>query len=166
MRNTILYIIGLTICICSIVMLFLVSFKQNSFAPENLIIIDGKMPTTEILEMPSINVNPGTTSKYSFYLSFLNDGQYNINFSFKEKIENILKDYINVKLKINNEILFEEKLKDICNGDTTLSFIKEVNKDRPLLVEILYEVPISVGNEIQGLKTSFELKLYVKKEGI
>lgn len=165
MKNKWLFII----CVISISFLFcLLSFqifRKKVISFSNHIIIDGKYHTTEIIEFRNLSLLPGKKTEYKLYLTCKDEGNYSFNIDFFKNEDSYLNEILNVYIMFEDEIVFKENLSNILDDEKMISFNIKLSKTEKSQFTIIYEMPISVGNEAQGLKTALDIKLIVDKVG-
>lgn len=165
MKKNSIYFIGLFICVSLITLIFLIGINENPVV-DNFILIDGKGQTIQEIKVKEIEVNPGSISKTTLNLSTIESGNYNIKIEFIEEEATDLKKYINLLIETNEDIIHESSLEEVINGKYEISFKSKLEKNIPLKLNIIYEIPLDVGNEIKGLDVKLEIKLIVEKMGL
>lgn len=165
MKKNSIYFIGLFICVSLIILIFLIGINENPVV-DNFILIDGKGQTIQEIKVKEIEVNPGSISKTTLNLSTIDSGNYNIKIEFIEEEATDLKKYINLLIEANEDIIHESSLEEVINGKHEISFKNKLEKNIPLKLNIIYEIPLDVGNEIKGLDVKLEIKLIVEKIGL
>jgi LPXTG-motif cell wall-anchored protein len=145
------------ILIFTIIFLLLVPLATSAVTSNENVINLSIEPGKVLFDLS--NVKPGDSVER--YFKVLNNGDkdfnYVINNSFKSGSE---KFYNELLLKIEDSqknIIFEGKLKDFQNNNSSLLKSKAVNN---LLFFI--KIPMELGNEFQGLNCEFEFKIYVE----
>lgn len=165
MKKNSIHFIGLFICVSLIILIFLIGINENPVV-DNFILIDGKGQTIQEIKVKEIEVNPGSISKTTLNLSTIDSGNYNIKIEFIEEEATDLKKYINLLIEANEDIIHESSLEEVINGKYEISFKSKLEKNIPLKLNIIYEIPLDVGNEIKGLDVKLEIKLIVEKIGL
>ena len=109
------------------------------------------------------NFKPGDEEKYT--LKFI--GQYSaihsINFDFIETNNGKLKDFLIVEIKINDDKICTYPLKELLNGDKRISLEKEILEKEILYFEVSYKMPVTVGNEAQNTKGSYNIIITINE---
>lgn len=165
MKKNSIYFIGLFICVSLIILIFLIGINKNPVV-DNFILIDGKGQTIQEIEVKEIEINPGSISKTTLNLSAIDTGNYKIKIEFIEEEATDFKKYINLFIKTHEEIIHKSSLEEVINGKYEISFKNKLEKNTPLKLDIIYEIPLDVGNEIKGLDVKLEIKLIVEKIGL
>lgn len=165
MKKNSIQFIGLFICVSLIILIFLIGINENPVV-DNFILIDGKGQTIQEIKVKEMEVNPGSISKTTLNLSTIDSGNYNIKIEFIEEEATDLKKYINLLIEANEDIIHESSLEEVINGKYEISFKSKLEKNIPLQLNIIYEIPLDVGNEIKGLDVKLEIKLIVEKIGL
>lgn len=114
--------------------------------------------TQETLNINASGIYPGEERKYSIKLLNADKGCYKTTFSFVETDAGSLSDYIIVAIvmqeqtKTNtlSQLLAGEKIEFVGSGK---------------FINILYRMPTEAGNDAQGAKVSFQIKLNIRAEG-
>lgn len=165
MKKNSIQFIGLFICVSLVILIFLIGINENPVV-DNFILIDGKGQTIQEIKVKEMEVNPGSISKITLNLSTIDSGNYNIKIEFIEEEATDLKKYINLLIEANEDIIHESSLEEVINGKYEISFKSKLEKNIPLQLNIIYEIPLDVGNEIKGLDVKLEIKLIVEKIGL
>lgn len=165
MKKNSIQFIGLFICVSLVILIFLIGINENPVV-DNFILIDGKGQTIQEIKVKEMEVNPGSISKTTLNLSTIDSGNYNIKIEFIEEEATDLKKYINLLIEANEDIIHESSLEEVINGKYEISFKSKLEKNIPLQLNIIYEIPLDVGNEIKGLDVKLEIKLIVEKIGL
>ena len=92
----------------------------------------------------------------------LKPGNYKISFSFQDQHFNDLTQYIDVIIKNEDNILFEDKLDCFFTREIYIS--DYFQKDSKKNIEIIFILPKEVGNEVQEKSVNLNVLISIKKE--
>lgn len=151
-------ILLLTSILVIFVPVILTNIKNKSFY-----ITSSDPMVNNIIKVGELTLTPGTSKISSINLKCINTGGYLIRLEFKERGKGNLKDYLNVIIKYNNEVIFEDKLNKVFDNKDI--YIDNVFlRDDEVFLEVIYILPEDIGNEAQGAKAKFDIKLIIKQE--
>ena len=137
---------------------FAMYFVIDSSKSKNLINVDIENGETKSIEFQKLDIVPGETVKYVVKLNTAVDGDYDILFDFNEIEDRSLKNYVYIKVEKNGEVICEELLADVLEGDgKTYVYTGDISDGSE--INISYSMPEDVGNEAKSAKTSFELRI-------
>lgn len=114
--------------------------------------------THKTLNISATDLSPGDERQYALKLLYGDKASYRINLSFIQGDGGALSDYITVDVAMQeqsktstlSQLLAGENVEFVGNGD---------------VINIVYRMPKEVGNDAQGAKISFKIKLTVTAEG-
>ena len=138
-------------------------FLFRSEEQENFLNFNLENGVSQTVEFKDLNMYPGKTVTYTMFLFSQIEDDYALSFDFRELEGEILKDYIDVTLIINDELFLTEKLSALLSGDAKLTDA-HLEDGIPYTVRIDFTMPDDVGNEPMGTKTLFELVLTATNE--
>ena len=118
---------------------------------------------TEKLKFESLSLVPGEQCEYNIILKSDNAKKYDLSLDFVETEEKTLKDFARVKILSGSEVVYDELLKTAFEDESIVlpvDFTKEKNSE----LNIVYYLPIEVGNEAKNAEAKFELMLTASNE--
>lgn len=120
---------------------------------------------TNIISFKKLNLIPGEKTDYLIVLKSKKSNSYNININFNDIEINLLKDYLYIRLECQDQIICEDLVYNIINNNG-INFKLNINKNKPINLDISYYISEDAGNEIQNESAIFELVIesIVEKE--
>ena len=119
--------------------------------------------TESVIKVRDLKLNPTESKEYSVNLVCEATGSYFITIDYTETEDGGMKDFVNVKVRCNDEVVYEGSLAALINTDEVIEFEGELDAEDPLPVYITYEMPKDVGNEAQGTFSDFDITFKIKK---
>lgn len=111
---------------------------------------------TEVLEFEKLGLIPGESVEYNFYLNTNDGATHNVKFEFSETDDSPLKDFVRVKLLVNDEEMCDELLADLLGGEDIV-VQGDITATDEYKVTIVYYMPEEVGNEAANAEAWFNL---------
>lgn len=121
---------------------------------------DGK---TESLEFESLALIPGEECEYTIQLERSASRKYTLELDFTETEEKTLKNYARVKIVSSGEVICDELLKTVFEGDAIVLPV-DFDEGKNTELKIVYYLPAEVGNEAKRAEAIFELLLTASNE--
>lgn len=119
---------------------------------------------TEVIKFDALNLFPGDSCKYIIELKSDNFPKYNLSLDFVDVDEKkTLKNYARVKIISNGAVVYDELLATVFENDSIVlpvDFIEGRNTE----LEIVYYLPLEVGNEAKNAEAVFEILLTASNE--
>lgn len=130
--------------------------KENEL--QDNVTLSLKEDTTKTLKAKISNIYPGSSHSYTIHLDGNNIDSLNVYLTFrdKNKNENQLKNYIDVKIETNQKTI-ESSLKELLENNETYNLGMKTNQ-----IVITYTMPEEVGNEAKGTEAIFYIDLKAK----
>lgn len=157
----ILIVSFILIGVFAIMLIFFVERAKETF-PDN-ITVSSEGTTDSLIPIRNLRLSPTESKEYSVNLVCEASGSFYITLSFEELADGGMKEFINVTVRADGELLYEGTLIELLDGDVTIDFEGELHATEPLAVSITYEMPREVGNEAQGTYSDFNLHVAVEK---
>lgn len=153
--------------ICLIIILgFVVWMIVNNFSDDKEVDFDAE-GFHETVSIEGLALVPGDERDYSFKLKCRDKGEYQVGLRMVEKPEGDggLKEFINVKIVLDDKVLYEGSLKEVLLGEAVI-YGEPVSFSRESVdLVITYAMPIEVGNEAMGTFADFDMTLMVSEKG-
>ncbi len=119
--------------------------------------------TYETLEFNNaLDLFPGEKTEYTLQITCAADGKYQIDFAFVETKEGTLQNFINVELKIGEEVIGSGNLATLFDGEE-INYKGDFSSTDPVELVVVYSMPLETTNEAQGATTSFNLELTARR---
>ena len=138
-------------------------FMLRPAEQENFLNLNLDNGSSESVEFRDLNMYPGKTVSYTMFLFSEIDDDYTVDFDFREMEGEILKEYINVTVTVDDEVFIEDTLKNLLDGSGK-ALDCYLQDGIPCTVHIDFAMPEDVGNAPMGTKTLFELVLTASNE--
>lgn len=144
-----------TIAVCVFLIVHLQSKRDKGESLLN-VTLSTEGVTQERLEFEALSLSPGQSREYTVNVSGGMDCPYAISLAFTQTAESTMRDFVNVKVYANGELLADSSLASLFAGET-IALSHTFGKDETLGITVRYEMPESVGDEAQGTSASFDL---------
>ena len=131
---------------------------RDDFKKEIKIVQNGT--TIENMEIRSLAMHPGENLVYQVHFKSTISGNYEIAMDFNEKQDGGLKEFIVVSIKDGDNQIINKKLSEVFEGDT-IKFNCKITAYQAYVINIKYEIPITVGNEAMFKYSSFDIKFVI-----
>jgi hypothetical protein len=112
----------------------------------------------ETLHIESLSMRPGSKVESVASVTCQADGNFSFKISFLQTEESPLKDYVNVSIKVEDELLGEYALWELLDGQT-MQFTRSVVAGEDFQILLVYKMPIEVDDAAQGLAAKFIVEL-------
>ncbi len=112
---------------------------------------------TELVEFERLSLVPGEECTYTVRLKKSDVNQYKLKLDFVETEEGTLKNSARVKILSNGESVYDQLLATAFDSNGIflhVDFAEEKNTE----LEIVYYLPLDVGNEAKNAEAMFELQ--------
>ena len=129
----------------------------NSNHRNNIFEVKIESGQNKIVEFKSLAIIPGEEYGYTLKLKADITAYYDLTFKFEENEVSHLKNFLFIKIILDNEEIYNKQFKECLNEQINLSY--QLYDDKYVDFKIVYYMPKEIGNEAAGTKSSFELKL-------
>ena len=148
-------VLGFLTIIVAVLAVFMITIADN----DNIIRVDIADGVSKEVTFNRVALAPGESCDYTLLLELEEVVPYDITFDFTELKNVNLKNYVYVKIIANNHVVCDKLLADIFKEDTIHLHVDpaEIGSEK---IEVIYYMPLGVGNEAQRTRASFSL--YVK----
>lgn len=153
-------IIGSVLIIVGVGLIGWITSTQDE---RNVINVQLQEGTTETVEFENLGLIPGEECEYVLSLKKGEKNAYDLRLKFVELEEKTLKQFARVKIIFNEEVLHDELLADVFDGDE-LTVHVDFDSGKKTELKIVYYLPIEVGNEAKNAEAIFELLLTTNNE--
>lgn len=147
--------------VMSVVLTFFIGKAKEDF-PKNIEIKENGI-TEGILTVRDLKLNPTESKEYSVNLVCAASGSYFIFLDYEETKDGGMKQFIDVTVKFDGEVVYEGGLDSLLDGDDVIELEGELSATEPLVITICYLMPYSVGNEAQGTYADFDIHFKIEK---
>lgn len=118
---------------------------------------------THSVEFKELFLVPGKEEEYILSLKSDIKEKYNAEIIFDEIADGKLKNFAHAKIELNNNVVFDDSLSTLLNGDKiTLSIDPKKNPAKQ--IKITYYLPAEVGNDAQDTTADFELFISISNQ--
>ena len=124
----------------------------------------GEEGIEETVSIDGLGLVPGESREYSFVLNCTKEGRYAIGIKVDETKDGGLKNFVNVKIKIGDDTLLEDKLVNITDQTTVLDLSYPFLKTTEAFT-VVYTMPLDVGNEAMNTYADFDMTVLISNEG-
>ncbi len=162
-RSRIMQIALIIGCVLIFVGVGLIGWITSTQDERNVINVQLQEGTTEKVEFENLGLIPGEECEYVLSLKKGEKNSYDLKLDFVELEEKTLKQFARVKIIFNEEVLHDELLADVFDGDG-LTVHVDFDGGKKTELKIVYYLPIEVGNEAKNAEAIFELLLTTNNE--
>lgn len=162
-RSRIMQILLIMGSVLVIIGVNLVGWVTSTRDERNVIDVQLAEGETEKIEFENLGLIPGEECEYVLSLKKGEKNSYDLNLKFTELEEKTLKQFARVKIIFKDEILHDELLADVFEGDDIVVHV-DFEKEKKTELKIVYYLPIDVGNEAKNAEAIFELLLTSKNK--
>ncbi len=156
----ILLIVGSVLIIVGV---SLIGWMQATEEERNVIQVHLEDGKTQSVAFENLSLIPGEACEYTVKLEKSGGDPYELKLDFVETKEGALKNFARVKLIANGETVCDELLATIFESeDITLSV--DIGEKKNTELNIVYYLPIEIGNEAKNAEAIFELLLTASNE--
>lgn len=110
------------------------------------------------LYIEELSMRPGSKVESVATVTCETSGGFNFLIRFKETEPSPLKEYVDVTVKVEGELLGEYSLAELLGGQT-MEFIREVKTGEGFSIVLVYEMPLDVDDSAQGLEAIFNVEI-------
>ena len=112
------------------------------------------------IEFDNLPLTPGSSTSYEFRFTSYSSKKYDVSLDFVEDEEkkdyNTLKHFVRVKIEVDDEILCDDLLERVIDGNS-IHFPVDVGKKINTRMKVTYSLPEDIGNEAKGATAAFKL---------
>ena len=162
-RNKLMRII---LIVGSVMIIVGVSFMTWMLATEderNVIKISLDEGDIKPVKFDALSLVPGDECEYEVKLVKGGAGKFDLSLDFVETGDGTLKDYAWVKIITAGNVVYEELLVDALENEN-ITFPVDFEEDKNTEFQIVYYLPIDVGNEAKNAEAKFGLMLTASNE--
>ena len=154
-----LFVMGL-ISVMAVSLVFYMKEDKPNLSEKIIVQADGVTENT--LTVKELTINPGEKRECCVFLESEIEGDFSTIIAFEEIVDSGLKQFINVKIYLDDQTVYTGTLLELLNG-YSVSFLSVLYKDNKTLLKIEYLMPEETGNEAQLTTASFYIKIKIEK---
>jgi hypothetical protein len=140
--------------------LLYIADANNDFSDKMVIRSNGI--TEKVFEVTDLSLIPTESKDYEIELVSVLECEFIITLDYIQTTDGGLGEFVDVIIKVSDEVYYEGKLDDLFNTDSVLlKLYFESSETKTIL--ITYKMDESVGNEAKGTFSDFEIKLIAKR---
>lgn len=147
--------IAIGIMIGVIIFECILAIKAYSSREDGSISVNVENGEASVVEFEKLGLVPGQSVEYKISLSTKDGPTNRVYLNFYETEDSPLKDFVMAKITINDEVLCDELLADLFDGNEVDYMIDISSSD--CKVNITYYMPLEVGNEAENAEAWFNL---------
>ncbi len=157
----VLVALSITILVGIAIMLYFLLLSNDGDTIKLDITVNG----AKSIEFEGLALIPGEQREYSVALRSDIPGDYVLNLDFVEEgTDNDLKHYVYARLRMGDEIICDERLSDLLDGEP-LTVASYLSKKEGADITITYYMPLEVGNEAENATADFMISVSSSREG-
>lgn len=157
-KQILLVITGILIIIGLILMWWSLASANN----KDVIKISVEDGLNQSVTFENLSMVPGDSCAYTLRLSSKYADRYTLYLDFEELEEKTLKEFAYVRLQSDGQIIYDQLLKDAFVDDT-ISIPVDLTQGHEE-IEVIYYLPIEVGNEAKNAEAIFQLLITASNE--
>ena len=164
MRKTIrniLIILSSLVLVFAISLLVYLTSSQNDITDK--IVIKSNDEIHEVLEVSDLNLIPSEMKEYDVSFESKIGGKFFIYLDYQETFDGGMKDYVDVIVKVGDEVIYEGKLSDLFKDDFVVEVSLDFNEDSTREIRLIYSMDVTVGNEAKNTSSDFNIELTIKR---
>lgn len=150
-------LIGIFVGVIIFEVIFALNLFKNGNTDQN-INVEIENGETEVVEFEKLGLVPGDKTEYTLIITTKDTIAQTIQLNFYETQDSPLKDFVRVKILIEDEEVYDGLLGDAMDGDA-IDTDTSITAGGECRVTIVYYMPEEVGNEAEGAEAWF--KLYI-----
>jgi hypothetical protein len=152
---------------CTFILLLLVTVVLGYFIVvrrnfTNTIVIKNNKEIHNIMEVSNLRLLPSESKEYEISLSSRISGDFIITMNYNENKDGGMKEFVDVKIMIKDDVIYDGKLSELFNEEAILTYKFTVTDGYESKILILYSMDESVGNEAERTYADFEIDFTVK----
>lgn len=162
-KSKINILIFCTIALVVIAMIFIMYILEANRTFNDRIVIRNDGKVHEILEVSDLSLLPSQSKDYEVELVSKLEGNFDIMLDYNERENGNLSSFVDVTIKVGDEVYYEGKLSDLFNDDNIVKFTIYLDKTEPQVILITYSMDIEVGNEAKNTYSTFVIDLKIDR---
>lgn len=152
-----------TIALVIIAMVFIMYILDANKSFNNRIVIRNNGKAHEILEVSDLSLLPSQSKDYEIELVSMLEGNFDLAFDFKQSNDGNLSEFVDVSIKVGEEVYFEGKLSELFAVDNVVTMTLYLDKTDPQIIVITYSMDSEVGNEAKNTYSTFVIDLTIER---
>lgn len=165
-RNiAILSVAMLLLTLIAIMLLFLINEAHEKFDDEVTVTVNNV--TTSVVPVRNLQLYPGNSKEYKIDVLCRATGHYYLYLDYEEVFNGGMKHFVNVTVMREGMegVIYKGPLTELLDEEENVIISLDGNLDAkdPLEITIIYEMPVSIGNEAKGTSADFNINLSIKK---
>jgi ABC-type Na+ efflux pump permease subunit len=162
-KNKILLIIIIILIVLILIGIIITLYLYRISAKEKYVSISVFDTTSEVVEVNNNSIVPNIKYNYPIIIKTNKEGKYKISLNIiNDSIDNLEK-YLFIEIIFFNDVLYSGKLIALLNNQISFEYLLIQNKNYEINVK--YYLNNDVSNEIQLMKSNFDIQIIVNKEG-
>ena len=156
----VLFIIISIIVSVSLLIIF-ISFIYNNFKRTSFEIITNETINNNVISIDNLDLKPGMSQTSNIKFVCKRSGHYQIDFDFIENSYGDLNKYVVLMVIKDDVVLLNDYLDNIYQNNDFL-IDEYFTKDEEINLKLKFEMNEDVGNEAEGTKTDFDIKITIR----
>ena len=162
LSRTIMVLFGVILILVGVLLVDLIKSTEDERNNIEVYLRDGK---TQVIEFESLSLVPGDECGYIVVLKDEHDDQYKLELDYVQSEESTLQNFARVKFISNGVVIYDDLLANAIENDNMVLNV-DFAKKKNTVIEIVYYLPIDVGNEAKNAVAVFELHLTAYNEEV
>ena len=115
------------------------------------------------VKFEALSLVPGDECEYGVKLEGGNANKFDLKLDFIETGDGTLKNYARVKIVVKGNAVYDELLADALDNEN-ISLSVDLKEDKNTEFQVVYYLPLDVGNEAKNAEAKFGLMLTASNE--
>lgn len=164
MRNNLMRVVLVAISLVIFTGSILTGYMLLNLDKREIIEVNIGEDGSETVEFSSVNIKPGDSDEYVLALTSQLPGDCVLTLDFEEIEKGKLKQYLDVKIEMEGETLYEGSLEDLFEEENVLTKRCQIKKRKKYEIKVTYSMPLEVGNEAKRATADFLLNITLSNE--
>ena len=162
-RNKLMRVILIVGSVMIIVGVSLMTWMLSTADERNVIRVSLDKGDRKPVKFEALSLVPGEEYEYEVKLVRGGADQFDLQFDFVETDDGTLKEYARVKILVEDDVVYDELLANALESDGILLPV-DFEQRKNTEFQIVYYLPIDVGNEAKNAESKFGLVLTASNE--
>lgn len=162
-RSSFMRVVLIVGCILILIAVTLTGWMLATEDERNVIVVELVKGETECIEFDSLALVPGEECGYTVRFKKAVGNEYTVTMDFTETEEKTLKNFARVKIISSGEVIYDELLATAFEDENLILPINFAEKKNTEL-DIVYYLPVDIGNEAKNAEAIFELYISASNE--
>jgi hypothetical protein len=155
----IILVVASLMIIVGVILMMWVLMTRDDRNVINVSLIDGNAP----VKFEELSLVPGDECSYTIKLAKASSDKFDLRLDFVRTGDGTLEDHARVKIVTQGDVVYDDLLADAIEN-ATIHFAVDFEQNQNTEFQIVYYLPLDVGNEAKNAEAKFELILSASNE--